>query len=509
MFYTSDPVLSEQPDQTGVRQILRGGMWPSQRKWWELDNFVKCFVGGYGAGKSLALSKRMVFNAGRNSVPMRRTRSLGKEWWRDFESISPPIRNGIVSPSYSVAKETVLVSIESILLAMEHWCSLWRQNADLEPRWIGHHIRRSAPYEVDIYFKRGRRPARMGRIIILSGDNPEMLKGPNLATAGIDEPFIQDYGVFEQMHARCRHPGAAYREIVLTGTPEGVSTWGYDLAEGDLAHKYNVGLVTASTVENKALPEDYIQRLYSSLDPKAQQVYIHGHFVNLAEGLVYYAFDRSESVVDLDMPLNAEIGVGMDFNVNPMAAVVFWYFKNGDSRHIHFFDEIELPNSDTVEMCSLLNDLYGEKGINKHGGIVKPFSALNSNETVAITQTLRTIYPDSNAGRATNAPGGKTDYDYIKEAGFELDKRASGNPLLKDRFNTVNNMLRPVGGRVRMTFSPRCKKLIKYQLLYSHEERNKHEQKQMSHLLDARDYPVCRLFPVETNDLRFTPLKGF
>jgi hypothetical protein len=227
---------------------------------------------------------------------------------------------------------------------------------------------------------------------------------------------------------------------------------------------------------------------------------MHGQFINLQRGLVYYAFDREENVVEVPMPLGAEVGAGMDFNVDPMSATLFWVVKKGPNKHIHYFDEIELPNSDTLEMSQILRRHYGS------AGIVTPYCA--PEDAVEIHQPLEMIYPDSNVGRSTTSPGGKTDYDCLREAGFELDYSPSGNILRKDRYNAVNALLRPTGGRVRMTISPRCKKLIKNQMLYTHEQMHTPQQKAMGHLLDARDYPVVRLFPADRESLRLVRVQG-
>ena len=170
----------------------------------------------------------------------------------------------------------------------------------------------------------------------------------------------------------------------------------------------------------------------------------------------------------------------MDFNVDPMAGTVFWHTGN----HIHFFDEIELANSDTEEMCQVLRERYWESG-------------------------LRQIYPDPFSGRATNAPGGKTDYAYIEEAGFEVNRFPAGQPLRRDRFNAANGRLKPTKeGRVRMTVAPRCKKLIKYFQLLAHELLNKKAQKDMTHLLDAATYPVAYLFPVDRKQFVMKRIRG-
>jgi hypothetical protein len=317
---------------------------------------------------------------------------------------------------------------------------------------------------------------RTGVIIVYSGENPLSLRGPNLAAAVIDEPFIQDVEVFNQMIARVRHPHARRMEIGLTGTPEQLN-WGYDLCIGELSERHDVAYVQVSTRQNQALAPSYVERLLGSLPGKAAQAYIDGGFVNLATGLVYYAFDPFENVVDLHMTDGVQLGCGMDFNVNPMSACVFW--RAG--RHIHYFDEIELPNADTEYMCNYLRDQYGDR--------------------------LQDIYPDATgSARKTAAPAGKTDFWYIRHAGFTVHAPHE-NPKRKDRYNAVNAKMKPANGQVSLTVSKKCKKLQQYLQTYSHELMNKQEQ--MSHLLDAFSYPIAYLFPADGVALRKVAIQGY
>lgn len=445
--------------------------------WWDMPNFVRLFIGGYGSGKTIQLCKRHIELA------------LG----------NGPIPTAIVSPTYAMAKETVVATISELLEGQSVIQKAWGGDLRYEER-------KSTPFEFKIWHRarlpdgRACRP-RQGRIIVYSGEDPKKLKGTNLSSAGIDEPFIQEFEVFEQMAMRVRHPKAKRLELNLTGTPEQLN-WGYDLAEGELRERYDVGIVQASTLENKALSEAYLQRLIDALDPKAAMAYIHGMFVNMAKGLVLYAFDRMENVVDLEMPSHAELGCGMDFNVNPMAAAVFWVTMRGETvDHIHFFDEIELPNSDTQDMCLLLNERYREPGLVQ--------LVCRKDTYMRVRSGLREIYPDaSGRNRSTSAPAGKTDYDYIEQAGFNANARFSGNPARRDRFNAANNRLRAVGGRVRMTVSPHCKKLIKYMQTYAHEFLHLENQKAMSHLIDAATYPVAYLCPSDHATLKKLRMRG-
>ncbi len=428
--------------------VIKGGMWPSQRRWWDLPNYIKLYIGGYGAGKTRILCMRMIALALHNA----------------------PAPVAMVSPSFSMAQETTILTTRELLAGKQDYVRSKKVAFDYTER-------KSSPHEFQI-FTRG----RIGRILVYSGQDPHKLKGPNLAAVGIDEPFIQEYAVFEQMLARVRHPFSRKREINLTGTPEQLN-WGFDLAEGDLRDKFDVGLVTSSTIENKALPAEYVKTLLDGMDPRAAEAYVHGRFMNLCKGLVYYSFDRRENVVQLARPEIAWVGSGMDFNVDPMAATVFWY--DPQRHHMHYFAEYELPNSDTEEMCALLQQKHWEDG-------------------------LRKVFPDaSGRTRSTKAPVGRTDYKIIEEAGFEICARREGNPLQRDRYNSVNSRLRGRDGVIKITIDPSCKRLIKYLSLYNHELMLKPNQKAMSHLLDAFSYPPAYLFPVDKRTLNQLRIRGY
>jgi len=255
--------------------------------------------------------------------------------------------------------------------------------------------------------------------------------------------------------------------------------WGYDLVAGDDKEKYDVGLIQASTAENKALDEAYVERLTAAYDELAVEAYVGGSFVNLQVGQVYYGFDKAKNVANIPMPEGIELCVGLDFNVDPMSAIIFW--KNG--IHMHVVDEIELPNSDTLSMCDEIHKRWPKQ--------------------------VRDVYPDASGNaRKTASPGGKSDFHWIREAGFTVKAR-SKNPHLKDRYNAVNAKLRPAGGaQPTMTVSPKCKKLIKHLMMYSHQNSNTEAGKAMGHLLDALGYPVSYLYPVVRNVVEQHDLRG-
>lgn len=428
-------------------KVIKGGMFQPQLEWWNLPNRTKVFVAGYGAGKShLVAGKRAISSALTNA----------------------PAPVAVVSPSYPFAKKTVVPTISELLegkrsiYGREFW---WSYN-------------QSSPPTFTIRFH-----GREAKIQVYSGEKPLSLRGSNLAAAYIDEPFIQDKEVYQQMNARVRHPDAQLIEIGLAGTPEQLN-WGYDLCtNGEEFQDVDVGVVHASTRSNLALRHTYADDLEAVYDERASKAYVEGQFVNLAKGQVYYGFNPQENVAHLDRPAGSELGAGMDFNVNPMAFCAFWIL--GD--HMHVFKEYELANSDTEYAAGLLKEHYHD---------------------------LYEVYPDATgSNRSTKAPGAKSDFDYLKKAGLHINVKltatgAPANPERRDRYNAVNGKFKPRNGIVTLTVEPSCKKLIKYLSVYAHEILNKPEQVAMSHLLDAFSYAVAYRYPVTRHQLVLQKVMG-
>jgi len=420
-------------------------MLPHQRQLWALPNFIKVLVAGFGAGKTILLCKWAIASG--------------------LENAPAPI--AVVSPTFTDARRTLIPTMRELLAGKQ--------------TLLGHAFRwhfHETHHVFTVWYH-----GRVARIEVYSGEDPDRLRGPNLAAVGTDEPFIQKEAVFTHTMARIRHPAARRREMVLTGTPEQLN-WGYELCVGDLREKNDVGVVRATSRDNPiTVATGYVDRLETLYDEKTAQAYLDARFVSLSKGQVYYNFDPMENEVELARPEDAELGLGMDFNVNPMAMSVFWKRRG----HIHFMREYELPNADTELACSIAREHWWDAG-------------------------LRDVYPDATGHRRqTSAPGGKSDFHYIRAAGFKIHTALSAegkpvNPERKDRFNAVNGRFKPRGSGVQLTISPQCKKLKKYLLGYAHE--TAHKQESMSHLLDAFSYPVAFLFPVYREVVNVRRLQG-
>lgn len=414
---TDDPVI-----ENGV--VVKGGMFERQREWWRCERFVKLLVAGYGYGKSLQLCKRIISAAIHNaSIPV-----------------------GVVSPTYSMFYKNIQAPLESLLDGkMAHYPQLsWSHR--------GH------PHnEYRIRFG-----DREGVVWYFSGDRPERMKGPNLGAAYFDEAFLMDRSAFDQIIARVRHPESRLREIGLTGTPEELN-WAFELAEGEILPADKVGVYHAATRDNLALPAEYDQTLAEAYDEKAQRAYRFGEFVDLSRGIVYHTFDAHRNVKAMEFPgyEKSELGLGMDFNVDPMAFVVFWW----DGGHMHVIREYELPNSDTEEALTVALRDFPE---------------------------LRQCYPDpSGKQRSTAAPAGTSDYTLIRANRMQINAPPDVYGR-RDSINAVNGALK----RGSLTLSPQCRHLRRYMQQYAWERMNTEAHKRMSHLLDALRYPVANLMPI-------------
>jgi hypothetical protein len=433
----------EPPVLNHKNEVIKGGFFAPQLEWWNLQSFIKALVAGYGSGKTFIGAKRDISQC----------------------LLNAPAPQLVVSPSYKIAKRTIIPVLRA----------LCQGKASLDPTFSWRENKSDFEFTI-------RHGQRIGTIWVASGDEADSLKGPTVGSAHIDEPFVQDREVLDQCIARVRDPRAKRQEIILTGTPEQLN-WGYDICAGDEKDDYDVQVVHAATQSNLSLAANYAQRMESAYSERAAMAFVGGLFINLSTGAVYYSFNDS-NIVSLPDPGGA-LEVGMDFNVNPMAFMVFW--RSG--QHMHVIGEHEIENADTEYACRVLHEKYVYVDGARKGEC-----------------RITNVYPDpTGKARATNAPGGKSDFHYIEEAGFTVQARSS-SPRIRDRENAVNGKLRPKIGRPTLTMEPTCKRLKKYMMIYTHE--NKHKQKPMSHLLDALGYPVEYLYPVVHSIIEVSHFQG-
>ena len=334
---------------------------PGQRRFWDSTHFMPALVAGYGSGKTYIHVLRAIY----------------------LSYVNAGLPGMTVSPTYKLAKRTTIHTMREVLTrsGLDYTINK-NDNEILIKNWDG-----------IIWWG--------------SADDPDSLRGPNLAWGLGDEPFLWNEEAFEQMIARIRHPEATLSQFGLTGTPEELN-WGAKVCI-DEPEKYDVDLITGSTRDNFHLPPEYLQRLLSSYSENQIKAYVDGAFVNLTKGRVYDSFDRVKSNDVRTDIANHEIVIGVDFNVSKMCAAIG--ARIGKEK-IHWFDEVVLKDSDTFEMAEVLSRKY-------HGA---------------------KLYPDP-SGSARHPSSTRTDHAILRDAGFIVIAH-KGHVPVKSRVNAMNAKFR-------------------------------------------------------------------
>jgi PBSX family phage terminase large subunit len=203
---------------------------------------------------------------------------------------------------------------------------------------------------------------------------------------------------------------------------------------------------------------DYIEKILNKMPEKEKQRFLLGQFTDSDDGLAYYEFDRDKHVTEftrddlLEIAERSTLCVGMDFNVDPMTAVVGYYTKGV----FYVTDEVWQNNSDTPRMCDEL--------------IKRKYYGCN-------------VYPDSTGSRRQT--GGKTDFKELVDRGFTL--KGIRNPYQVDRVNNLNRLLK--NGKI--VIDKKCKKLIRDLEMVSwknNELDKKAEDGMLTHISDSIGY---------------------
>ena len=300
------------------------------------------------------------------------------------------------------------------------------------------------------------------RISLKGAEKPDNLRGRSLDFVVLDEfADMRKEAWFEVIRPSLSDKmGGA----LFIGTPRGRNHF-YDLYtkgvdEDDGWHSYQY-----TTLQGGNVPRDEVASARADLDERTFQQEYEAQFVNYS-GIIYYAFKREESVRKHIDSIDV-IHIGMDFNLDPMSAVLMT--RKGDTLHI--FDEIVMFGSNTDEMVDEIRARYG-----KARGII--------------------VYPDPASRQRKTSAGGRTDLSILQNAGFEVRVRNS-HAAIRDRINAVNARLLSKEGQRRLYVDPKCKKVIESLERHTYKEGTSQPEKDgFDHMNDALGYAVEYLFPI-------------
>ena len=300
-------------------------------------------------------------------------------------------------------------------------------------------------------------------ISIKGGEAYDNLRGRSLDFVVLDE--VAD--MRPQVWTEVVRPSLSDRQgsALFIGTPKGRNhfydlwTTGADKQEGWASFQF-------TTLEGGNVPEEEVTAAKRDLDERTFKQEYLANFVNYS-GIIYYNFDRTETVRK-EYEEEGTLHIGMDFNLDPMSAVVA--VKVGDTLQI--IDEIVIYGSNTDEIVDEIKHRYPDRRI--------------------------TVYPDPACRQRKTSAGGRTDLSILQNAGFAVKVRNS-HTAIRDRINAVNARLLSADGVRHLYVDPKCKQVIKSLERQTYKEGTNQPDKDsgFDHMNDALGYLVDYLYPIK------------
>lgn len=356
-----------------------------QSKFHQSTKFKVGLIGGYGSGKTYSMIMHML----------------------KLCSLNKGCAIGLLCPTLKMAKRDVIPTFLQIA----------RENR------IHNKINKS---DYSIYF-----PQTRSTVWIFHGeDDGQSIRGPNLAAMLINEFTLISEQTYLAALARVRDPKAKFMQVAMSGTFEEFGGI-YDMVSEDK----DCELIYASTRNNKHLPESYVKMLESSYDEEMQKQYIDGLPVRRLGKIAAKSFRRDKHINEIaTFNPEEEVWVSIDFNVEPMSAVL-WNHNPNSQYKLKAFDEVCLMNSDTPELGRVLLHKLSELGVAK--------------------EKVR-LYPDP-AGNARSTKGlNRSDIQILRDAGFPNILFHRSIKSVKDCMNAVNALF----DKDSILVHPSCKNLI-------------------------------------------------
>lgn len=317
-----------------------------------------------------------------------------------------------------------------------------------------------------------------GNIFFRSMDSPQRIIGYEHADADVDELDTLKHEdaaeVWRRILSRNREkkPDGSANTIGVTTTPEGFrfvyKTWKEDPKPG-----YRI--IQAPTNSNPHLPAGYIDSLRDIYPAALLDAYLEGQFVNLTSGTVYRNYDRVRCNSAETVQPREHLYIGMDFNVEHMAATV--YVRRDKVWHAvdEFYDLLDTP-----DMCAAIQRKYGDHQI--------------------------TVYPDASGKNRKSTGAATSDIKIIQNHGFRVRAHES-NPLVKDRVNAMNKALEVGLVKVNAKACPVTARCLEQQAYDKNGEPDK--KGGQDHQNDATTYPIAYEMPIIRPNVRGAPVRMF
>ena len=307
----------------------------------------------------------------------------------------------------------------------------------------------------------------------LDDKRADRILGMEFSTIFFNEASELDYSSMQNVISRLAQKNELQKRVWYDFNPPAKSHWSYwlfikkvnPIDEDPLEDADLYGHLLMNPKDNiDNIDEEYI-KILERMPKVDRERFLMGMFSDVDDGIVYYAFNREKHVANTTKDYGTFF-IPMDFNVNPMTAVVMQYVDN--TFYIH--DEIYLKNSDTYKMCAELNK-RGYQG---------------------------NVIPDSTGKNRKTS--GKSDFDILKDNGFVV--MSTRNPFVSDRTNNVNRIFE----ENRIVINPKCKHLINdlNKVSWKDNKLDPGPDKMLTHISDALGYGLWKMDPIGRLENRFT-----
>jgi len=346
-----------------------------------------------------------------------------------------------VAPSYRMAKNIV-------------WDQLKQRLKDL--RWVD----ATNEAELTMRLKNG------SKICLKGADSPDSLRGVGLDFIVLDE--FQDLDVKTWTEVLRPTLSDKNGKALFLGTPRGVGSFSHDMFVM-AQHTDDWEAFTYRTIDGGNVPEAEIEAAKRDMDQRTFEQEYLATFTTYS-GVVFYNWDRNESIKTCSAMDTRELHCGIDFNIDPMSVSISVIENNT----IYFIDEISMNGSNTDEVCDEIKRRYPNSRI--------------------------IMYPDPAGRQRKTSAGGRTDISILQNAGFTVQVRNNHTPI-RDRVNAVNAKLKNTNGVRSLFVDPKCKQICRSleRLQYKPNTSVIDKDGENDHMADAVGYLVDFLYPVTTN----------
>ena len=365
-------------------------------------------------------------------------------------------------------------------------------------------------YRNIITVRTGEKPTHIFIRVLSKG---EPLRGLEFSWYWIDETRDTPKNTHDIILSRLRE-SAAIRGLVTTTTNG--QDWCYDrfvARSSRLSALYgSMHVPTSEAVRYGTITNDYYQDMLASYSPLMAEQELFARHVNVLGGRAYYAsgeYNRKgrspwgDRIPDPNRPLV----VGCDFNYAP-AKMMWMVGQTGPSdglgpyrlpwdQHLHWFGELAESEISSEGMALRL--------LTQYPGF------------------FYQIYGDASGARSTTSNAGE--YDYAQIGHTLLENRCEytmdydqSNPLVRNRVEAHNAMLKNAIGQTRLTYDPQAcsnydadMRLVGWRKTVGFGGRAKLDDAgdiQRTHASDGGGYAIYKLFPPFRLTETFGHVKG-